>query len=156
MRLDLSHIQGKVYDLLYSNRSLRIPADERKRRVTQLATMLSQWYDRVPTAFRIEHASATVGEAELVQMVKMHHAYLHAMVHVHGVYSNEAEWIGLVGTLSRAAIQDFAVQMQGKLSTCGSEHQQAPAKQGWDECVEVARGCMKLFQEATPTECLVW
>lgn len=118
--------------------------------------MLSQWYNRIPTAFTIEHASATVGEAELMQLVKMHHAYLHAMVHVHGVYSNQAEWIGLVSSLSRAAIEEFAHQMQGRTTTCAGENQEPPGKDGWDECVEVARGCMKLFQDATPTECLIW
>lgn len=156
MRLDLSHIQGKVYDLLYSNRSLRIPPAERKRRVSQLSTMLSQWYERIPTAFRIEHVSATVGDTELVQMVKLHHAYLHALVHVHGVYSHQAEWIGLLGSLSRAAIEQFAVTMQGPSSTCGNEQQSPPEGKGWEECVEVARGCMKLFQDTTPTECLIW
>lgn len=156
MRLDLSHIQGKIYDLLYSNRSHRAPPEERKRRVRQLSTMLAQWYERIPSAFRIEHAASTVGEAELVQMVKLHHAYLHAMVHVHGVYSSDAEWVGKVGSLSRVAISEFATQMQGKIMGCNTESQHPPEQDGWAECVEVARGCMKLFQDATPTECLIW
>lgn len=156
LRIDLAHIQGKVYDLLYSNRSLKVRGPERERRVASLSAMLTQWYARIPTAFRIEHAAATVGDAELVQLVKMHHAYLHAIVHIHGVYSYQSEWITRVSSLSKTDVHEFGVSMQGPSSVCSTEHQNPPLADGWDYCVEVSRGCMKLFQDATPTECLIW
>ncbi|RDW72837.1 hypothetical protein BP6252_06744 [Coleophoma cylindrospora] len=59
LRVDLAHIEGKIYDLLYSSRSIKAPKPERQRRVTSLQAMLDHWYARIPPAFKIEMASAT-------------------------------------------------------------------------------------------------
>lgn len=157
MRLDLSHIQGKIYDLLYSNRSLKVQGKERQRRVNSMQAMLTQWLNRIPMPFRIEHVATTVNEAELLQMVKLHHAYLHAVVHTHGIYSKDAEWMNRISSLSRASIEDYARTVQGPMvGTCSSDTQNPPLDEGWKYCVEISRGCMKLFQDATPTECMIW
>jgi hypothetical protein len=145
-----------VYELLYSNRSMRISEAERRRRVEGLSTMLAQWYRRIPIPFRPEHVAAAVGDSELIQVVKLYHAYLLALVHVHGIYSNQAEWVSRVSSLSREAIRNYATSVKGTSPPCETEAREHPVAEGWNHCVEVSRGCIKLFQEAIPTECLLW
>ncbi|KAF4973267.1 hypothetical protein FZEAL_9366 [Fusarium zealandicum] len=153
-RVELAYIQGKVYDLLYSNRANKVKGPERQRRVFRLQAMLDQWYGRIPVAFHIDHVASTVGPSQLVQMCKMHHAFLLAEVMTHGIYSHNADWVNRVSSFSLAAIGD------SRGENCGSDksylRQTPPLPEGWTKCVQVSRGCMKLFQEATPTECLIW
>ncbi|RSM15872.1 hypothetical protein CEP52_000414 [Fusarium oligoseptatum] len=152
--VELAYIEGKVYDLLYSNRANKVHGPERKRRVLRLQTMLDQWYERIPTVFHIENVSATVGPSQLVQMTKMHHSFLLAEVMTHGIYSHNADWVKRISSFSRAAIGDLDEGFGSP--KCGMRDQEPPLPDGWTKCVDISRGCMKLFQEATPTECLVW
>ncbi|CCT69072.1 related to transcriptional regulator [Fusarium fujikuroi] len=156
-RVELAYIQGKVYDLLYSNRSSKVTAQERQRRVSRLQAMLDQWYERIPTVFHIEHVAATVGPSQLVQMTKMHHAFLLTEVMIHGIYSHNAEWVKRISSFSRATITSVGnLENRGFDGAGKCQDQAPPLAEGWNHCVEVSRGCMKLFQEATPTECLIW
>lgn len=156
IRIELSQILGKVYELLYSNRSMRIGEAERRRRVKDLSTMLAQWYRRIPIPFRPEHVAAAVGDSELIQMVKLYHAYLLALIHVHSISSTHTEWISRLSSLSREAIRDYAALVKGTSPPCVTEDRDHLVAEGWDHCVEVSRGCITLFQEAIPTECLLW
>ncbi|KAF4471443.1 transcriptional regulator [Fusarium albosuccineum] len=155
-RVELAYIEGKVYDLLYSNRASKVRGQERQRRVVRLQAMLDQWYDRIPTVFHIDHVASTVGPSQLVQMTKMHHAFLLAEVMTHGIYSHNADWVKRISSFSRAAIGDLKIQGFSQYSCGPTEAQSPPLPEGWTKCVEVSRGCMRLFQNATPTECLVW
>ncbi|KAF5576743.1 transcriptional regulator [Fusarium pseudocircinatum] len=155
-RVELAYIQGKVYDLLYSNRSSKVTAQERQRRVTRLQSMLDQWYERIPNVFHIEHVAATVGPSQLVQMTKMHHAFLLTEVMIHGIYSHNAEWVKRISSFSRATLTSVANLETGGFGAGKCQDQAPPLPEGWNHCVDVSRGCMKLFQEATPTECLIW
>lgn len=156
MRVELAHIQGKVYDLLYSNRAVRIKgAVERQQRVARLQGMLDRWYARVPVMFQIDHVASMVGPGELLQLTKMHHAFLLAEVMTHGIYSHDANWIKRISSFSRTIMRDMMTSCK-KFSASGNRDQPPPLPDGWNKCVELSRGCMKLFQEAYPTECLVW
>ncbi|KAF7536246.1 hypothetical protein G7Z17_g13074 [Cylindrodendrum hubeiense] len=42
-RIELAQIEGKVYDLLYSSRSIKLETSERKKRVESLQKMLDDW-----------------------------------------------------------------------------------------------------------------
>lgn len=153
-RLELAHIQGKCYDLLFSNRALKVKGMERHERVARLQDMLDKWYDRIPMAFQMENVSVMVGHGELVQMTKMHHAYLLVEIMTHGVYSNNADWVQRISAMSKLAMKDFALS-RDKYKPC-QDDQHAPLPPGWTKCVEVTRACMKLFQYCTPTESLLW
>ncbi|KPM44494.1 hypothetical protein AK830_g1989 [Neonectria ditissima] len=157
-RVELAHIEGKVYDLLYSNRATRVQGQERLQRVVRLQGMLDQWYERLPVVFHIENVAANVGPSQLVQLTKMHHAFLLAEVMTHGIYSHNADWVNRISSFSRSAIQNMSsILDKHRTANCHSHNVQGPPlPAGWSKCVEVSRGCMKLFQGATPTECLIW
>lgn len=156
LRVDLGYIEGQVYDLLYSNRSSKVPKEERHRRICRLQGQLDRWYQRVPAAFQIEHAASTLDPGELVMITKMHYAYLLATVMTHGLYSHSADWIRRVSSPGREAIQDLAKSMDSCATTACAASQSPPFPGGWSRCVEMSRGCMQLFEKSTPTECLVW
>ncbi|KAM0201943.1 hypothetical protein ACHAQI_011076 [Fusarium lateritium] len=156
-RVELAYIEGKVYDLLYSNRASKVKGQERQNRVSRLQSMLDQWYERIPAEFYIENVTATVGPSQLVQMTKMHHGFLLTEVMIHGIYSSNAEWMKRISSLGRSSITNMGNFDDGGKSTGTKCREQAPPlPEGWTQCVNVSRGCMKLFQEATPTECLIW
>ncbi|CAG9996050.1 unnamed protein product [Clonostachys byssicola] len=156
MRLDLAHIQGKLYDLIYSNRSLKINAIERQARVESLQKLLTTWMARIPAAFQIEHVAATVGETEVAHMVKFYHSYLTTITFLHGIYSQQAEWVKRVGPQARYAIQDYTLAMSGHAADCLSEYLDPPAEKYWYHCVDISRFTLKLFQEVAQTDWLVW
>ncbi|KAH6876332.1 fungal-specific transcription factor domain-containing protein [Thelonectria olida] len=155
-RVELAHIEGKVYDLLYSNRATKVKGLERQQRVGRLQAMLDKWYERIPTVFHIDRVADNVGPAQLIQLTKMHHAYLLAEVMTHGVYSHNADWVKRISSFSRAAIEDIAQGNHKNGTPSCHRSQSAPLPEGWSKCVEISRGCMRLFQGATPTECLIW
>jgi hypothetical protein len=156
LSLDLAHIQGKIYDLLWSNRAIKIQGLERKQRVIRLQAMLDAWRARIPTPFRVEYVSATVGPLELAQMVKLHHAFLQAVISANGIYSHQSEWMRHVSSLSRVAVRDFTLAMVGHGRSDCTEHQYPPDARIWEYCVDLSRKCMKLFQEESATECVIW
>lgn len=155
MRLDLAHIEGEIYDLLYSCRSMRVQRLERQHRIGRLQAMLDCWYARIPLAFRIDRVSATVGDVNMLPITKLYHTYLQCIISTHGVYSSRADWMRRVSSLCRVAIQDFATAIQGpKVVTCLT--QDPPLTGGWNHCVEISRASVKLFQCTSPTEILIW
>lgn len=92
-----------------------------------------------------------------MQMTKMHHAFLLTEVMIHGIYSHNAEWVKRISSFSRATITSVGnLENRGFDGAGKCQDQAAPLPEGWNHCVDVSRGCMKLFQEATPTECLIW
>ncbi|RDW87923.1 hypothetical protein BP5796_03617 [Coleophoma crateriformis] len=156
LRVDLAHIEGKIYDLLYSCRSIKAPKLERQRHVISLQAMLDHWYARIPPAFKIEKASATVSNDKIPEITKLYHTYLLCIVTTHGVYSNQADWMRRVSSLSRVAIQDFATAVQGPRVYFTCMNQDPPLVGGWSHCVEISRASMKLFQNTKSTSGLIW
>ncbi|OAL23462.1 hypothetical protein AYO22_06512 [Fonsecaea multimorphosa] len=156
-RLELARNEGKVYDLLYSRHGVKLETPERRSRVERLQKMLDEWYQRIPPSFRIETASSSrVGDAELIQLTHLYHIYLSCLIATHGVWSSEAEWIRRVGSLGRAAIEDFAAAVYGPKVTKCTQAQCPPLVRAWNHCVDISRKTIKLFQDTSHPECLIW
>jgi hypothetical protein len=113
MRIDLAVIEGKIYSFLYPGRSTKIQDFERQQRVATLQAMLDQWYSRIPSEFGIDAVYTAVSDTALVHMTNLHHAYLLCIKSTHGIYSSQADWMQRLGSLSRVAIHEFAVTIQG-------------------------------------------
>ncbi|KAH7002419.1 fungal-specific transcription factor domain-containing protein [Ilyonectria destructans] len=155
-RLELARIEGKVYDLLYSSRSMKLDTLERQSRVQILKKTLEHWYERIPPAFTIENVSTAMGDAKLLQLTHLYHIYLSCLVSIHGIWSSQAEWMRRIGSLGRAAIEDFATAVYGpKVATC-IETQDPPHVDAWNHCVHISRSSLRLFHETPLTPCLIW
>jgi hypothetical protein len=157
LRLELAHIEGKIYDFLYSSRTNKVQGLDRQRRVASLQAMLSCWYLRIPVAFHMENVSTTVSDTHMLAMITgLYHTYLICITSTHGIYSAQAEWIRRVSSLSKVAIEDFAVAMHGPRVTTFMQNQDPPLPDAWDHCVDISRSSMKLFQDLSLTGGLIW
>lgn len=157
LRVDLARIEGKIYDLLYSSRSIKVQGPARQQRVASLQVMLDGWYTQIPAAFRMDRVRTTVSDANMLEMItSLYHTYLMCITSTHGIYSAQAEWIRKVSSLSKVAIEDFAVAMHGPRVTNFTQNQDPPLPDAWNYCVAISRGSMKLFQDTSLTEGLIW
>ena len=156
LRVELAHIQGIIYDLLYSNRAAQIDELERGRRVAQVQAKLEKWCERVPAVFRIDYVSSNVGPTELVQITKMHNGYLLSKATAHGFYSRDADWIKGTGSPSSITMDDLVVTQYQFGAARGNTNQSPPSPSGWQELVQISRGYMKLFHTANQVGDLIW
>lgn len=154
--IHLAQIQGKVYEWLHSNSSAKMSRQTRQQRVQQLDRMISHWYDAIPTAFRIENVNASIGECEMIQMTKMYHVYLLVLVMTYGIYSHDANWVKAIRSGDRNAIRNLALGTERQDLDGVPERQVLLLPGSWQKIVQVSRGCLRLFGECTPTECLIW
>ena len=148
MRVELAHLEGKIYDVLCSNRATKLTAAERRVRSAAIHDELVAWYARVPEVFRVEHVRSTVGEIELICMVKLHHAYLLAQIATHGTWSRDGEWVRRVSSANRAAILDFALGIGSRQSKECMQSPESHGRDGWQACVELSR-CRSWLKSAT-------
>ncbi|KAM0279205.1 hypothetical protein ACHAQH_004750 [Verticillium albo-atrum] len=150
-RTALSHIQGKIYDLLYSTRSKKASPDDRIQRREQLSNMLEQWRLQIPEQFQMANVAHMTAAANVVHMVSMHSTYMLCLVHARGIYTFEME-----GTCW------FKEMRQGMAACSGNDGLPSPeickgkTPPGWENCVEQSRAFIQLATDAPFTECGFW
>lgn len=156
-RVELAHIEGKAFDLLYSPKSMELDTPAKQARVSSIQKMLDEWYSRIPIAFKLENVTSTVvGHDELIQLNHMYHAYILCLLCANGIWSGEAEWMQRIDSLSRAAIEDVALALQGpKITTC-TQHLNPPLAEGWSLCARSSRDYIKLIHGSPKAQCLMW
>ncbi|WDK20861.1 fungal specific transcription factor domain-containing protein [Colletotrichum graminicola] len=152
-RVELSHIAGKVYDLLYSTRARKVAKQELQSRRTRLESMLENWHSNIPAEFRMESLMDNVEALAAVHMTLLYHNYFVVTIMTHSIYSHNAEWVQRVSSHSRTVMRD----LDGGATTAtegGEGSAGLPVR--WAECVELSRRCMKLFVESPKTDCSIW
>ncbi|KAJ0164597.1 putative transcriptional regulatory protein [Colletotrichum tanaceti] len=150
-RVELSHIAGKVYDLLYSTRARKVLRQESQSRVTRLEEMLESWYGMIPAEFRLESVLQNIDALPAVHMSLLYHHYFMVVVMTHGIYSHDADWVHRISSYCRTAMRDL-----DGVPVAASLKQNAPIPDGWERCVDLSRRCMKLFAESPMTDCSIW
>ncbi|OLN86340.1 putative transcriptional regulatory protein C530.05-like protein 15 [Colletotrichum chlorophyti] len=150
-RVELSHIAGKVYDLLYSTRARKVSKHEAQLRVVRLEEMLEKWKRNVPFEFQLSAVAQHIDTQPAVHMLLLHHHYFVAMVMTHGIYSHDAEWVKSISLVSQMAVRGVNAS-----SVSPGSPEDLPLPVGWRKCVELSRGCMKLFAESAKSDCAVW
>ncbi|KAK2053126.1 fungal-specific transcription factor domain-containing protein [Colletotrichum caudatum] len=160
-RVELSHMAGKVYDLLYSTRARKASKQELQSRRAKLESMLETWHGDIPPEFRIESMLDNIEALPAVHMTLLYHNYFSVRITTHGIYSHNAECVQRVSAYSQTAMREAEEARRAAATTTtteGSEGQagarELPSK--WSECVELSRGCMKLFVKGPKTDCSIW
>ncbi|KAK1998396.1 fungal-specific transcription factor domain-containing protein [Colletotrichum falcatum] len=144
-RVELSHLAGKVYDLLYSTRARKVSKQELQSRRARLGSMLDKWRDGIPVEFGMESVVGNVEELPAVHMSLLYHNYFVATIMTQGIYLHNAEWM-----------QSFSSYSQRVMAGQEDEGGRAELPGKWSECVSLSRGCMKLFVESPKTDCSIW
>ncbi|KAG7121067.1 ABC-transporter-regulating transcription factor like protein [Verticillium longisporum] len=148
-RTALSHIQGKIYDLLYSTRSKKASPEDRVQRREQLNHMLEQWRLQIPEQFQMANVASSMSPTNAVHMVNMYSTYMLCLVHAHGIYTfdmDETCWFK---------------EMRQSMTACDangtiSESCKGKIPAGWENCVVQSRAFIQLFTDAPFTECGFW
>jgi hypothetical protein len=148
MRVDLSHIEGKIYDMLYSSRAKKVSPQEKNLRTQRLQSALDKWKQMIPASFDVDLVAKTVTPTALVPLVMLYHSYLTSLVMLHGIYSHDADWVLRISAYSRMIGDSHAT---GDFET--EPHRLPP---GWALCVETSRSVMQLFNAAPPLDCVIW
>lgn len=87
-RTRLAHIQGKVYDLVYSVRASHFSANQKQAATERLYRSLREWRDSLPKALEINACP----ENQLRQCVSLHAAYYQTLFMAHRTHALEEPW----------------------------------------------------------------
>ncbi|KAI1136204.1 hypothetical protein F5Y05DRAFT_391953 [Hypoxylon sp. FL0543] len=150
-RVQLAYLEGKVYDYLLSNRSMKLSAEARQERVEHLARLLSRWLQTIPTPLRLENVMKTLDKAPLTHMILLYHTYLMCAVTVNGLYSRESPWVKAISSFTTTALQTFDFQSHVCL-----KHEQGHLPDSWNNCVNASRGCLQILKDKCYGGCNLW
>lgn len=150
-RVQLAYIEGKVYDYLLSNRSMKLSREAREERVSHLTRLLDQWLQAMPASLQLERITQTLETAPLTHVVFLYHTYLMCSTSLLGLYSYEAPWIKAISKSSSEALHHFDNQAH----VCMRNHH--PVRPGsWALCVSTSRECLKLLDTESYSGCNLW
>ncbi|KAI1344683.1 hypothetical protein F5Y15DRAFT_363123 [Xylariaceae sp. FL0016] len=149
-RVQLAHIEGRIFDSLYSNRSKRHSAGIRQQAVTNLDRLLRQWRQSIPEPLRLENMTGTLTRSALLHMTCLYQTYFICLVMIHGLYSTKSPWLR-----SLHGVEDYLVNISDHQGW-GLENQTPTLPQAWNGCVSTSRSCLKIFSYYTFGSCSVW
>lgn len=150
-RVQLSHLQGKIFDTLYTVRSKKLTPEERQRHVIQLDTMLDKWHRTIPTPLQIEHMAQSLARVAVVHMTVLQHLYLLSLVFLHGLYSLESGWVKAIGSYGQAVL----ASMDNNTDIC-MRYMQPALPSAWSKCVTASRDSIRLFIFEPQKTCSLW
>ncbi|KAL6903850.1 fungal-specific transcription factor [Trichoderma evansii] len=147
LRLQLAHIQGQVYNQLFSTRAVKITPQERQTRVALLHNELERWRLTVPSELQADAVTEHASRTELFWLCMTHFSYLGCLVMIHGMWSHDTEWRKrLKPSVTRG---DTAGNIDRSKSL-------PPLPRGWKYCVQMSRHCMTMMYRAPLSDCSVW
>lgn len=153
LRVRLAHIQGRVYDLLYSTRSAKASEQQRQHWVLRLSHQLESWRLAIPAEMQLGSVVGSMGRVELFLMSSLHCAYLSSMVMVHGIWSSRAGWIKRLSNYSIELIQQSRMGCDTHGCLGG---QNPPLPSAWAYCVQVSRECLAMASMIPQSDCNIW
>ncbi|KAI2605757.1 uncharacterized protein GGS25DRAFT_497964 [Hypoxylon fragiforme] len=139
-RVQLACIQGKIYDYLLSNRSMKQSGETRQRRTLHLSKLLEHWLQKIPAPLRVENIIETLEKAPLAHMIFLYQKYLMCCTTLNGLYSVGAPWMKTVSGFSTNLFQN-----SGNESSISVDSQHSVLPCTWRPCVDVSRGCLKIL-----------
>ncbi|KAH7033551.1 fungal-specific transcription factor domain-containing protein [Microdochium trichocladiopsis] len=143
-RIGLAHIQGKIYDYIFSARATRSPPEQRSAGLQTIWDMLGQWSAALPGEFCFE----TLHHTPTAPSLLLFFTYFRIMCKMQQVHSHNTDWMRhLIEYSSRWSIEfDPAAEP----AACP-----LPSAPHWIEVVRGARRCMNLFHE-NPGSVVCW
>lgn len=162
-RIYLARIQGIIYNLIYSVRASNQAPENLAQNVRIIRGMLADWLGKVPAELYPENMERfVVGPPSAVrELVALYFNYMFCLMHTHKVGHHHAEWIGrLVGYsqeivgVGGAGVTSGALPGVSNDSGSGIEPANTGAgsdatwvsSPGWEELVNTARECARLFR----------
>ncbi|CAJ2503211.1 Uu.00g106050.m01.CDS01 [Anthostomella pinea] len=150
-RVHLAHIEGRIYDTLFSNRSRKQTPEVRQQTVIYLDGLLNGWLQTIPAPLQLGHITKNLKEAPLLHMTALYQTYLICLVMTHGLYSLQAPWLKTLGGLGNYLLRKFNTQTQLTLDL-----HPPPMPQPWQRCVTTSRESLQVLDSQSYGGCNVW
>ncbi|KAI1814445.1 hypothetical protein GGS20DRAFT_413211 [Poronia punctata] len=152
VRVQLAHLEGKIYDMLLSNRSKRLTPEDRRKAVMHIDALLEQWRQSIPTPFQLENMWGNLMSGPLVHMTVVYQTYLMCLTMTHGLYANDSPWMKALGCLGSDLLRTFdpraSASMDGNFSS--------PNSVVWEKCVGTSRAILNILSYQSFGGCNVW
>ncbi|KAK9782792.1 putative Fungal-specific transcription factor domain-containing protein [Seiridium cardinale] len=150
-RVQLAHLQGRIFDILYNVRSKRLTPEDRQEHVTKLDMLLEKWHRTIPTSLQVEHMAQSLTRVPVAHMTILQHLYLLTLVLLHGLYSLDSGWMKAIGVYGQTVLAN----LDNNTDIC-MRHMQPPIPSAWVRCMSAARGSIRLSLSAPQDTCTFW
>ncbi|ETS81652.1 hypothetical protein PFICI_06654 [Pestalotiopsis fici W106-1] len=150
-RVQLAHLEGKIYDNLYSIRSKKLSREDRSRHVDQISVLLDKWQQSIPVSLQDEHMIHCLPRVAAVHMKILHHHYLLCLVSLHGLYSIHSGWMKAIGVYGQTVLAN----MDNNTDIC-MRHMQPALPSAWTKCCAASRRSIRLLVSEPRQTCSLW
>lgn len=141
----LAHIQGSIYEKLFSARADAQPPTAKDVHRTQIHGMLHAWLATIPSRLRAAvMVRGVLSPAPAArQLTVLYFAWLACFLQTHRVGSHDAEWVTRLVEYSQRAISG---PVNPEPVPGSSLSMYVKPSSGWAEVVNAARECARLFR----------
>ncbi|KAI0857106.1 hypothetical protein F4860DRAFT_490914 [Xylaria cubensis] len=150
-KVQLAHLEGRIYDTLLSNRSRKLSNEAREQAVLQNGRLLERWKQSIPAPFQLENMVMNLLTGPLIHMTVLYQTYLMCLTMTHGLYAHNSPWLKALGGLGSDLLRTFnprgSVCMDGSASL-------TPAI--WENCVTASRAILNILSYHSFGGCSVW
>ncbi|KAF5609924.1 transcriptional activator Mut3p [Fusarium subglutinans] len=148
-------IQGKAYDLLYSQKSHTLTPEGKARSIALIEELLKDWVDEIPPELRTREGIDKRLSVSLLardMMTNLWSRHIETRIKIHSIFTFEDTWINRVRRYLSPAVIDISDDVDGEVKRADL----TPLPAGWDECVGNARVCLELISSSKLTEYILW
>ncbi|KAI0540598.1 fungal-specific transcription factor domain-containing protein [Xylaria digitata] len=139
-KIQLAHLEGRVYDSLLSNRSRKLSHEARGQAVAQIDRLMERWERSIPPPFRPENMTGNLLSGPLVHMTSLYQTYLMCLTMMHGPYSHDSPWLKSLGGLGSGLLRTF--NPRGDVSV---DHSPCSNPSIWGKCVTTSRVMLNIL-----------
>ncbi|GAW25870.1 putative fungal specific transcription factor domain-containing protein [Rosellinia necatrix] len=139
-KVQLAHLEGRIYDTLFSNRSRKLSHEARQEAIAQIDGLLDRWAKSIPTAFQLKNISGNLLKGPLVHMTVLYQTYIMCFTMTHGLYAHNSPWLKALGGLGSDLLRTFNPQHDACMDGGTSS---TPVV--WEKCVSTSRDILNIF-----------
>ncbi|KAI1331749.1 hypothetical protein F5Y16DRAFT_359174 [Xylariaceae sp. FL0255] len=150
-KVQLAHIEGKIYDCLLSNRASKLSNEARQQVVIHLDRLLERWKQSIPPSFHLDNMGKSLVAGPFIHMTLLYQTYQMCLTTLHGLYSLDSAWLNSLGGLGTDLLRTIAPR--GAICM-EANHSKSPAV--WEKCVGTSLGLLRLLVTGSHSGCSVW
>ena len=140
--INLSRIQGKIYDELYSVHAESLSLDTQQHTTREIHARLTEWLERMPNQLRSSRLRSVYPKTVTGHLVFLYFTRMSCFLHTHKVGTNDAEWITRLVNYSQRIVR--STEPEAVLDTALSPFLEPTS--AWPDIVKAARECATLFR----------
>ncbi|UZP45344.1 hypothetical protein NXS19_013156 [Fusarium pseudograminearum] len=116
VKAQFAYIQGKVYDLLYSQKSTTLTQDQKYNMILRIEEMLAEWVQEIPVEL---HTAQGIRErlspaaTDLMMNLWFHHA--ECRIKIHSIFTFEDAWVNRVRLYLSPAVIGMSNDIDGEV-----------------------------------------